>query len=312
VRVEEAKENMNANGRNEPCLCGSGKKYKKCCLERDETQARQTRPVHLPASREDDFTVELLPKVDEAVDRLLICVEKGQFENVEAGLEALLRKHPDYHTTNYAMGVYRAMVLEDAQSAIPFFQKAVSVFPLMAEAHCNLGTCYIKTARVAEAVASLHKAIQYSDDDYIGNKARAELQTLEEIALKDSPFRTLDAYIENQRLFDLAFENLQARRHQAAADLFSQVLAQNPDHVQSHGNVALAYAGLGKKALALEHLDKALALDPTYGPAIQNRRGIKAMREGEPQRPLAIAETEYYRECMEPKELLRVSVGGRR
>ncbi|MCX6929532.1 MAG: tetratricopeptide repeat protein, partial [Verrucomicrobia bacterium] len=297
---EQARESMNAIGRNEPCPCGSGKKYKKCCLERDVSQARQNRPVPLPASGEDDFTTELLPKVDEAVDQLLIRLEKGQYENVEADLEALLRKHPDYHTTNYAMGVYQAMVLEDAESAIPFFQKAVSVFPLMAEAHCNLGTCYIKTARVAEAVASLHKAIQYSaDDDYIGNKARAELQTLERIALKDSPFRTLDAYIENQRLFDLAFENLQARRHQAAVDLFSQVLVQNPDHVQSHGNIALAYAGLGKKALALEHLDKALALDPTYAPAIQNRMVIELMTEGEPQRPLAMAETEYYREQAE-------------
>ena len=29
-----------APGRNQPCPCGSGKKYKKCCLERDETERR--------------------------------------------------------------------------------------------------------------------------------------------------------------------------------------------------------------------------------------------------------------------------------
>src|ERR1017187_7891504 len=100
---------MNAIGRNEPCPCGSGKKYKKCCLERDEAQARQSRPAPLPAVPENSFTTELLPKVDEAVDRVLIRVEKGQFENVQADLEALLRKHPDYHMTNYAMGVYLGM-----------------------------------------------------------------------------------------------------------------------------------------------------------------------------------------------------------
>src|SRR5947207_7305470 len=97
---------MSVLGRNAPCACGSGKKYKKCCLERDEVSARQTRPAPLPAIAENDFVAELLPNVDEAVDRLLIRVEKGQFENVEAGLEALLCKHPDYHATNYAMGVY--------------------------------------------------------------------------------------------------------------------------------------------------------------------------------------------------------------
>ena len=26
-------------GRNDPCPCGSGKKYKKCCLAKDETVA---------------------------------------------------------------------------------------------------------------------------------------------------------------------------------------------------------------------------------------------------------------------------------
>lgn len=30
-------------GRNEPCHCGSGKKYKKCCMEKDEAQNRKAR-----------------------------------------------------------------------------------------------------------------------------------------------------------------------------------------------------------------------------------------------------------------------------
>jgi tetratricopeptide (TPR) repeat protein len=79
-------------------------------------------------------------------------------------------------------------------------------------------------------------------------------------------------------------------------------LAQNPNHVQSHGNVALAYAGLGRKALALEHLDKALALDPAYEPAMQNRKIIEKMKEGEPHPLVAIAETEYYRDRLEAEK----------
>ena len=30
-------------GRNEPCRCGSGKKYKHCCLEKDEKKAAAAR-----------------------------------------------------------------------------------------------------------------------------------------------------------------------------------------------------------------------------------------------------------------------------
>ena len=32
-------------GRNEPCLCGSGRKYKQCCLAKDETLAAAARKV---------------------------------------------------------------------------------------------------------------------------------------------------------------------------------------------------------------------------------------------------------------------------
>jgi hypothetical protein len=30
-------------GRNDPCPCGSGRKYKQCCLEKDEAAAREAR-----------------------------------------------------------------------------------------------------------------------------------------------------------------------------------------------------------------------------------------------------------------------------
>jgi hypothetical protein len=30
-------------GRNDPCPCGSGRKYKQCCLEKDEAAAREVR-----------------------------------------------------------------------------------------------------------------------------------------------------------------------------------------------------------------------------------------------------------------------------
>ena len=73
---------MNVIGRNDPCPCGSGKKYKKCCRGRDEAQARKNRPAAVPALREDDFIAEMLPKVDEAVDRLLMRAERGQHAGV--------------------------------------------------------------------------------------------------------------------------------------------------------------------------------------------------------------------------------------
>lgn len=36
-------QNQQAPGRNTPCPCGSGRKYKQCCLEKDEAALRETR-----------------------------------------------------------------------------------------------------------------------------------------------------------------------------------------------------------------------------------------------------------------------------
>jgi tetratricopeptide (TPR) repeat protein len=298
VRPESGPEtSMNAIRRNDPCPCGSGKKYKKCCLQQDEARAVAAQPAPLPASDEEEFTTEILPEVDEAVDRLLARVEAGRLEGVEAGLEELLREHPDYYTTNYAMGTYLAMAKRDWERAIPFFETALETFPVMAEAHFNLGSCQMQVGHIAQAVDSLRQALRYAGDDkHITELAQENLQTLEKMVKETTPFKTLDGCVENQRLFDKAFDRLNAGDCRAAIGLFGQVLAQAPDHVQSHGNIALAYARLGQKARALEHLEKALALDPTYAPAIQNRQVIRQMTEGVPQVPSAIVETEYYHE----------------
>lgn len=42
---------MNKIGRNDACHCGSGKKYKKCCLEKDRLAERQ--PHHIEPSQEE-------------------------------------------------------------------------------------------------------------------------------------------------------------------------------------------------------------------------------------------------------------------
>ena len=68
----------------------------------------------------------------------------------------------------------------------------------------------------------------------------------------------------------------------------------NPKHVQSYGNLALAYAGLGRRGDALACFDRALELDPDYEPAILNRRITAEMREGQPFIPDSVRQVEFY------------------
>jgi len=170
-------------------------------------------------------------------------------------------------------------------------------FPPFAEAHYNLGCACFKSCRAGDAVAAFREAIRYSNgEDGLDKMARDKIGQLEEILIRGTTFRTIDAYIENEKLFDLAFEHLRNQQYSPAAEVFTKVLKQNPRHVQSHGNLGLCYAGLGRKAAALESLDRALQLDSSYEPARGNKRLIELMTEGEPFVPEAMAETEYYRE----------------
>lgn len=98
------------------------------------------------------------------------------------------------------------------------------------------------------------------------------------------------------RRFLTAFQHLSDREFEPAINLFQRVLAEDPNHVQSYGNMGLAYAGLGKKVLALACLDQALKLDPSYEPAQINRRVVAEMTEGEPHIAGELLQVEYFRD----------------
>ncbi len=304
---------MSNVGRNDPCPCGSGKKYKKCCLARDEAARLRDQAARLreEAARaqaatidgEKPFVAELRPDLDEKVDRLLQRLERGEGRAVGPAIEALLEKHPDYHMTHYAMGAYVGMVLDDPLASIPYFERAVEILPIFPEAHFNLGAAAMKAGDANKAVAGYRAAVRYSQKGGdIAEMAQEQLRFLEKALLEHSSFPTMEAYLANAKLFDEAYVRLSNQDFEKAAEMFNCVLSENPTHVQSFGNLALAYAGLGRRADAMECFDRALALDPKYEPAIVNRRVVARMREGEPFVPAGIQETYYYLEKLKREE----------
>ena len=47
-------------GRNDPCPCGSGKKYKRCCLAKEEPKAHPSAPATMVTEEEDRLTKRLV------------------------------------------------------------------------------------------------------------------------------------------------------------------------------------------------------------------------------------------------------------
>jgi len=120
-------------GRNDPCHCGSGKKYKRCCLEKDEaaerariaaTPLRPTIPAEIAATlagHYDDDVDELTTASNAAVD----LVNAGKLDEAERAARDLLQRFPDVHDGWDRLGmVYEAR--GDNRQAADCYRKVVA------------------------------------------------------------------------------------------------------------------------------------------------------------------------------------------
>jgi tetratricopeptide (TPR) repeat protein len=119
-------------GRNDPCTCGSGKKYKKCCEARDQAvaveQARSARDHAVPtianvAAGAQRWLAEE-EELDLASNAVVDLVQAGRLDEAEQAGEKLLRDYPEVHD-----GFERlAMVYEargDTQRALAMYRRAL-------------------------------------------------------------------------------------------------------------------------------------------------------------------------------------------
>ena len=120
-------------GRNDPCPCGSGKKYKKCCMASDEAADRAARPAQpaaVPSRRpslasyfqEQDERDELTEASNAVVD----LARAGNLDAAEQGARDLLARFPDVHDGYDRLG----MVCEargDHRQAADCYRKAIDV-----------------------------------------------------------------------------------------------------------------------------------------------------------------------------------------
>src|ERR1700733_6046571 len=120
-------------GRNDPCPCGSGKKYKKCCLASDEAAARAARPAQpaaVPARRPSLASYvqehDQLDELTEASNAVVDMVQAGNLDAAEQAAHALLARFPDVHDGYDRLG----MVCEargDRRQAADYYRRAINV-----------------------------------------------------------------------------------------------------------------------------------------------------------------------------------------
>lgn len=84
-------------GRNDPCPCGSGQKYKRCCLAVHQAeQAARRPPDPEPLSREGRAAAfDTDEELDRLSNRVPELIEQGRLDEAEEVCQELLRRYPD-------------------------------------------------------------------------------------------------------------------------------------------------------------------------------------------------------------------------
>jgi len=87
-------------GRNEPCPCGSGKKYKRCCWEKDQAAwvdvVHEMPPILDALSAFGDDYDEDRAFVDLS-NSVIDLVKQGRLDEADAACERLRTEYPDVH-----------------------------------------------------------------------------------------------------------------------------------------------------------------------------------------------------------------------
>lgn len=228
--------------RNEPCPCGSGKKFKRCCGKTAGKSAPAPTPIEL--------------------DRLVALFHAGRYAELEAQASLLLGKFPESGISWKLMCASLQMQGKDALRAL---QKAAELLPDDAEAHNNLGLAWQDLGQFDNAVASYRRALKIDPDHAeVWNNLGTALQDIGQLdAAVDSYRRALKIkpdYAEGYNNLGIAFQEL--RRQDDAVACYHRALKIKPDYEEAHRNLGVAFASLGQLDDAIASYRRAMEIKP--------------------------------------------------
>lgn len=142
-------------GRNDPCPCGSGKKFKRCCGGFDaQPGSGQPASARPEASR--------IEQARAAFQHANALAAQGHMEQAVTHYEHSLSLREDVAARNNLGNALAALGRID-QAAI-HFERVVSLVPEHASARSNLGLIFLQRGRLTEAAAHFEKAIALQPD----------------------------------------------------------------------------------------------------------------------------------------------------
>ena len=266
-------------GRNEPCSCGSGRKYKHCCgnASADRVappgdaqahyllgQALEQQGLLERAAESFGRATALDPQLADAHNDLgEVLLRLGRTDAAIASCRRALALRPRFAAAlgNLANADRARGALA---AAIAGYRRVIALEPGLAEAHRNLGSALLEAGDREAAIASLQRAIELRPDfskavtqlagalSAAGRGAEA-IPHYERLLARDRRAESLDEYAA--LLAGLG-------RYVASVNCFRELLERTPRDARLHANLGHVLHCLGDFRAAVEHCRRAIELEP--------------------------------------------------
>jgi tetratricopeptide (TPR) repeat protein len=242
-------------GRNDPCPCGSGKKFKKCCQGKLAVTPNGSAPVATE------------------INQLVALFTNGRYAELERRTRILVALFPN---SGYIWKALGTALQAQGKDALPALRKAAKLLPHDAEVHNNLGGALCNIGQLDEALASYHRAVAIKPHfaeahNNLGNALR-------ELGRLDEAVASYRRALEINPGFAEAHNNLGAALHalgqlDEAVACFHQALQISPDLTEAHNNLGAALHALGQLDEAVASYHRALEIKPDFSEAHNNLGG---------------------------------------
>lgn len=248
-------------GRNDPCPCGSGKKYKKCCMNLQVAGSMQRiySTAHSSAEQDKEALTE-----SEEVKRLIGLFNLRRFAEVEARSRLLIAGYP---YSGFAWKLLGASLQAQGKDALVALQRIVALFPNDIQVWGNLWLVLRERGLLQEAETSYRHALLVNPNfaeahANLGNVLceRGEIEASVNCFQRALTIKPTYAQAHNNLgkvLRDLG------RLDEAVASCQHALLIE-PNFAEAHNNLGNALSDMGQLKAAEVSYRKALALGPTF------------------------------------------------
>jgi tetratricopeptide (TPR) repeat protein len=259
-------------GRNEPCTCGSGRKYKRCCGKTPDNaqahyllgQAFEGQGLLERAAESFVRATTINPEFAGAHNDLgEVLLRLGRTDAAIASCQRALALRP-----RFAAALGNLANAERARgalaAAIAGYRRVIALEPGLAEAHRNLGSALLEAGETEQAIHSLQTAVALRPEfaaavaqlaralTVVGRGAEA-ISHYDRLLARDARDDILDEYAA--LLAGLG-------RYEASASCYRDLLTRMPGNGRLHANLGHVSHCLGDFRAAVEHGRQAVELEP--------------------------------------------------